>query len=64
MIDKIKNEIKKVIVGHEDLMDSMLIALLSEGHILLEGVPGIAKTTAVNSLAQTLGFDFKRISSL
>ncbi len=61
MIDKIKNEIKKVIVGHEDLMDSMLIALLSEGHILLEGVPGIAKTTAVNSLAQTLGFDFKRI---
>lgn len=61
MVDKIKNEIKKVIVGHEGLIDSMLIALLSEGHILLEGVPGIAKTTAVNSLAKTLGFTFKRI---
>ena len=61
MINIIKKEIHKVIVGQEELINGMLIALLSEGHILLEGVPGIAKTTAVNSMAQTLGFNFKRI---
>jgi len=61
MVNKIKKEIQKVIVGHEELIDSMLIALLSGGHILVEGVPGIAKTTAVNSLAKSMGFDFKRI---
>jgi MoxR-like ATPase len=61
MINNIKQEIKKVIVGQENLLDSMLIALLSQGHILLEGVPGVAKTTAVNSLAQTLGLKFKRV---
>jgi len=61
MIKKIKKEIQKVIVGQEELIDGMLIALLSDGHILVEGVPGIAKTTAVNTLAKVLGFDFKRI---
>ncbi len=61
MIKKIKQEIHKVIVGHEQLIDGMMIALLSGGHILVEGVPGIAKTTAVNSLAKVMGFDFKRI---
>jgi MoxR-like ATPase len=61
MITKIRKEIHKVIVGQEALIDGMLIALLSGGHILVEGVPGIAKTTAVNTLAKVLGFDFKRI---
>ena len=61
LINNIKQEIKKVIVGQEELINGMLIALLSDGHILVEGVPGLAKTTAINSLAQTLGFDFKRI---
>ena len=61
MIQKIRNEIHKVIVGQNELIDSMLISLLSGGHILVEGVPGIAKTTAVNSLSQSLGFEFKRI---
>ena len=61
LINSIKQEIKKVMVGQEELINGMLIALLSEGHILVEGVPGLAKTTAINSLAQTLGFDFKRI---
>jgi len=61
MITKIKQEIQKVIVGQESLIDGMLIALLSGGHILVEGVPGIAKTTAVNTLAKVMGFDFKRI---
>ncbi len=61
MIEQIKEEIQKVIVGQETLIDGMLIALLSGGHILVEGVPGIAKTTAVNTMAKVMGFDFKRI---
>ncbi len=61
MIENIKCEIKKVIVGQDELLDSMLVALLSKGHVLVEGVPGVAKTTAVKSLAQTLGLNFKRI---
>lgn len=61
MIQKIKNEIKKVIVGQEELIDSMIVALLSDGHILVEGVPGVAKTTAVKSMSESLGLNFKRI---
>lgn len=61
MITNIRKEIHKVIVGQEALIDGMLIALLSGGHILVEGVPGIAKTTAVNTLAKVMGFGFKRI---
>ena len=61
IVKNIKNEIAKVIVGQEKLIDSLLIGLLTRGHILLEGVPGLAKTTAVNALAGTLGLDFKRV---
>ena len=61
MIKMIKSEMKKIIVGQDELIDAMLIALLSGGHILVEGVPGVAKTTAVNTLAKVLGFDFKRV---
>ncbi len=60
-IEAIKREVGKVIVGHEHLVDSMLIALLCEGHLLVEGVPGLAKTTAVNALARSLGLGFKRV---
>ncbi len=60
-LTQIKNEIQKVIVGQEEMIDSLLIGLLCEGHILLEGVPGLAKTTTVNTLAKTLGLDFKRV---
>jgi len=60
-IESIKKEVGKVIVGHEHLVDAMLIALLCEGHLLVEGVPGLAKTTAVNALAQSLGLAFKRV---
>ena len=60
-IIQIKEEVKKVIVGQEMMIDSLLIGLLCDGHILLEGVPGLAKTTAVNTLAKTLGLDFKRV---
>jgi MoxR-like ATPase len=57
----IKNEMQKVIVGQDEMIDALLIGLLCDGHILLEGVPGLAKTTTVNTLAKTLGLDFKRV---
>ncbi len=60
-IEAIKKEVSKVIVGHEHLIDSMLVALLCEGHLLVEGVPGLAKTTAVNALAAALGLKFRRV---
>jgi MoxR-like ATPase len=61
-VDAVRQEVTKVIVGQERLLDRMLIALIANGHILLEGVPGLAKTTAVKTLAQTLGLKFQRIS--
>ncbi|SFV75245.1 MoxR-like ATPase in aerotolerance operon [hydrothermal vent metagenome] len=60
-INAIKQEVKKVIVGHNELIDALLIGLIANGHILVEGVPGLAKTTAINALAKSLGIDFKRI---
>ena len=60
-IEAIKNEVKKVVVGHDNLIDSMLIALLTHSHLLVEGVPGLAKTTAINALSKVLGLDFKRV---
>lgn len=59
-IQKIKDEVAKVVVGQEKMVDSLLIAFLCEGHILIEGVPGLAKTTTVNALAKALGLNFKR----
>ena len=61
-IEKIRAEVNKVMVGQEKLIDRLLIGLISGGHVLLEGVPGIAKTTAVRTLAETLGLQFQRIS--
>ena len=64
MVDKIfqiKQELKKVIVGQNELVDSLLIGLIANGHILVEGVPGLAKTTAINTVAKVLGVDFKRV---
>ncbi len=60
-IDAIKKEVKKIIVGQEHLIDALLIGLISEGHVLVEGVPGLAKTTAINALSRALGLDSKRI---
>ncbi|WP_187647030.1 AAA family ATPase [Nitrosophilus labii] len=57
----IKKEISKIIVGQNEMIESILIALLTQGHLLLEGLPGLAKTTTVNILAKTLGIDFKRV---
>jgi len=61
IIANIKIEISKVLVGQEKMVEGLLAGLLCRGHILLEGVPGLAKTTAVNALAKTLGLDFKRV---
>ena len=61
-IDAVRQEVTKVLVGQERLLDRMLIGLITGGHILLEGVPGLAKTTAVKTMAQALGLKFQRIS--
>lgn len=54
-------EVKKVIVGQDHLLEGMLVALLARGHMLVEGVPGLAKTMAIKTLAQAVGGEFKRI---
>jgi len=59
-IKAIKAEVHKVVVGQERMIDGLLIGLLCDGHILIEGVPGLAKTTTVNALAKSLGLNFKR----
>ena len=61
IVENIKTEISKVLVGQEKMVEGLLAGLLCRGHILLEGVPGLAKTTAVNALAKTLGLNFKRV---
>ena len=60
-ISEVRNELKKVIVGQEKMIDYLLVALLSNGHILLEGVPGIAKTITVKLLSKALDINFSRI---
>ncbi|PKP25020.1 MAG: AAA family ATPase [Bacteroidetes bacterium HGW-Bacteroidetes-2] len=57
----LKKEISKIIVGQEEVVDQVLLAIFSGGHALLIGVPGLAKTLMVNTIAQALGLDFKRI---
>jgi MoxR-like ATPase len=61
ILDKIKTEIKKNIIGQEELVDKLLIALICNGHVLIEGVPGLAKTLTINSLSKTLQASFSRI---
>ena len=60
-IDLINMEVKKVIVGQQHMIESLLIGLLSNGHILLEGVPGLAKTLAISTLSNIINVDFKRV---
>jgi len=61
ILSPLRAEISKVIVGQKDMVEKILIGLLSNGHILIEGVPGLAKTLMVSTLAQALDTDFKRI---
>ncbi len=58
---RLKNEIHKVIIGQDEVVDQVLISIFSKGHALLVGVPGLAKTLLVNTIAQTLGLSFNRI---
>ena len=61
VLKKVEDEIRKVIVGQDYLIDRLLVGLLTRGHLLIEGVPGLAKTLAVKTLARTLHLDFQRI---
>ncbi len=60
-VDSIKKELKKVIIGQDKVITEILIALFADGHILLEGVPGLAKTLMISSLAKVLNLKFSRI---
>jgi MoxR-like ATPase len=60
-MERVLYEVKKVIVGQDHLLERMVVALLARGHILVEGVPGLAKTMAIKTLAESMGGEFKRI---
>ena len=59
--ERVREELGKVIVGQQDVIEQLLIAIFAEGHCLLEGVPGLAKTLMVSTLAQSLSLQFSRI---
>ena len=60
-VDKVRAEVKKIIVGQENIIDMLLTAVLADGHVLIEGVPGIAKTLLAKIIARTISADFSRI---
>ncbi len=60
-IQQLKQEISKQVIGQDHMIEALLIGLFTNGHILLEGVPGLAKTTTVNALSKALNLDFKRV---
>src|SRR6187455_3013911 len=60
-MERLLYEVKKIIVGQDHMLERLIVALLARGHILVEGVPGLAKTMAIKTLAQAVGGDFKRI---
>ncbi|MDD5160996.1 MAG: MoxR family ATPase [Sulfuricurvum sp.] len=61
IINQIRSEVAKVVVGQDKMIDGLLIGLLCDGHILIEGIPGLAKTTTVKALSAALGLGFKRV---
>jgi len=60
-IIRLKNELSNAVIGQENMIDALLIGLLCDGHILVEGVPGLAKTSTINALSSAIGLDSKRI---
>src|SRR5574342_1435729 len=60
-MERVLYEVKKIIVGQDHLLERLVVALLARGHILVEGVPGLAKTMAIKTLADAIGGEFKRI---
>lgn len=61
LLDQLRSEVANVVIGQAAMVDGLIIALLTEGHVLLEGMPGLAKTLAVRSLSETMDLDFGRI---
>lgn len=60
-VESLKEQMSKAVIGQQNMVENLLIGLLADGHVLLEGLPGLAKTTAVKGFADALGLDFKRI---
>src|SRR5712672_2340380 len=60
-MERVLYEVKKFLVGQDKLLERLIVALLARGHVLVEGVPGLAKTMAIKTVAQTIGGDFRRI---
>jgi MoxR-like ATPase len=60
-MEKVLYEVKKIIVGQDNLLERLIVALLARGHILVEGVPGLAKTMAIKTMAESIGGEFQRI---
>src|SRR5512140_2275194 len=60
-MEQVLYEVKKVIVGQDALLERLLVALLARGHVLVEGVPGLAKTLSIKTLAASIGAEFKRV---
>src|SRR5919197_6660606 len=60
-LNAVRREIAKIIVGQDDVVEGVLICLLSAGHVLLEGVPGLGKTTLLRTLSRTLQLKYSRI---
>ena len=61
LMERVLYEVKRVVVGQDAFLERILVALLAQGHLLIEGVPGLAKTLTVNTLAKVLSGQFKRI---
>src|SRR5882724_3835730 len=61
LMEQVLYEVKKIVVGQDRFLERVLVALLARGHLLVEGVPGLAKTLTVNTLAEVIGGSFKRI---
>ena len=61
LMERVLYEVKRVVVGQDHFLERILVAILAQGHLLIEGVPGLAKTLTVNTLAKTVSGSFKRI---
>ncbi|HDN82988.1 MAG TPA: AAA family ATPase, partial [Candidatus Altiarchaeales archaeon] len=59
--ERVRKEVAKLIVGQDSIIERLLIALLSDGHVLLEGLPGLGKTMMISTLARVIGCNFKRV---
>jgi MoxR-like ATPase len=60
-LEQVSDEVKKIIVGQQEIIDKLLLSLVARGHVLVEGVPGLAKTMIIKSLSETINADFQRI---